>query len=403
VASVVALSILVLPGAAVGHSGLVLRGYGTPVVDGTLSAGEWDAAGRFDFNANLPPDLGGGTVPATLYLMNDAQSLYVGLKVDNPSTAGTSSFLATFNNDHSTGGAEQEGDEVMEFERSGTGGVFQDNFIHRTTSGFCLCKDTDYGGTSEGAGKYTKDAVSSFYELSHPLDTGDNAHDFSVGFGSRVGLDFYFIHCVLQCAGTRFPPIVSGGLADLVVVSTGGTTPPDTQITGGPAEGSLSRPGDFNFTFTGTDDAVSADRLTYECKLDDGAFAACTTPHRTFGAHGSHTLSVRAIDDWDLVDATPAERRWRADGVGPTRPRVVGPRVTRSRAPAFRFSATDAVTPRRQIRYRCAFDRPRLHACSARYRQRLRRGRHVLRVKALDSLGNESGVTRVRVRVKRPR
>jgi len=48
-----------------------LRGYGTAVVDGVLAPGEWDAAGRLDFQANRSPADGGGTVPATLFVMND--------------------------------------------------------------------------------------------------------------------------------------------------------------------------------------------------------------------------------------------------------------------------------------------------------------------------------------------
>ncbi len=47
----------------------------------------------------------------------------------------------------------------------------------------------------------------------------------------------------------------------------------------------------------------------FECALDAGVFAPCTSP-ATFAplAAGAHTLRVRAIDAAGNVDATPAER-----------------------------------------------------------------------------------------------
>ena len=51
------------------------------VVDGVLSPGEWDTAGHYDFPANRSPAEGGGTVPATLFVMNDATNLYLALRV----------------------------------------------------------------------------------------------------------------------------------------------------------------------------------------------------------------------------------------------------------------------------------------------------------------------------------
>jgi hypothetical protein len=398
----IALGLALLPGAAVGHSGLVLRGYGTAVVDGTFSVGEWEPAGRHDFEVALPAELGGGTVSASLYVMNDAQNLYIGFRIDSASTAGTTSFFGNFDNNHSGTIYNEEGDDVMAFERSHGTVAFSDNFIHLVGNGFCQCTDTDYGGTDELSGGYTRDGNASYYELSHPLDTGDDAHDFSLGPGRRMSIGFDHGACgPTQCVNTQFPPRgLAGAPADLVIVSTD-RTPPDTQIASGPAEGSISRPGNFDFMFTGTDAGIPPETLIYECKLGDHPYEPCPSPHRVlFADEGTNILSVRALDDWDLADPTPATRTWRVDGVGPTRPKVAGPRVTRSQRPTFRFSATDAVTPRREIRYRCSFDRTRLHVCGTRYRQRLRRGRHILRVRALDSLGNQSATATVRVVVK---
>ncbi len=82
------------------------------------------------------------------------------------------------------------------------------------------------------------------------------------------------------------------------------TTPPDTQITGGPT-GTYHLP-DATFTFTATGGASS-----FLCKLDAGAFLPCSSPHTYQGvATGPHTFSVAAIDLAGNVDPTPATRTW---------------------------------------------------------------------------------------------
>jgi hypothetical protein len=80
---------------------LSLSGLGTPAVDGVLDTGEWDAAGRFDFTVSRPPEEGGGTTAATLYVMNDATNLYLAVKVFGSSLpSGNSVLVFEFDNDH---------------------------------------------------------------------------------------------------------------------------------------------------------------------------------------------------------------------------------------------------------------------------------------------------------------
>jgi hypothetical protein len=401
-AALAAALLLLVPGAAVAHSGLVLRGYGSATIDGAFATGEWDAAGRYDFNAPLPAELGGGTIPAAVYVMNDAQNLYVALRVSSASTAGTTSFFGAFDNNHS-GTLYEQGDGAMIFERSGSSTVFTDAFVIRLPNGFCGCFDTDYGGTDELDGGYGRDAGNSYYELSQPLNSADDAHDFSVGAGRRMSTSLDIATCgPSQCASIQVPPRGIGNApGDVVVVSTD-HSPPETMITGGPTDGSISPPGNFEFTFTGTDAGIPADTLMYQCRLGDHPYEPCASPYQVlFADDGTNVLSVRALDDWDVADPTPALRTWRVDGDPPARPKVRGPRVTRSKRPTFRFSAADAVSRPDEIRFRCAFDTKRLHTCRARYQQRLRRGRHVLRVKAVDGVGNASPTATVRIRVKK--
>ena len=82
------------------------------------------------------------------------------------------------------------------------------------------------------------------------------------------------------------------------------TTPPDTTISSGPT-GTTSAT-TASFAFTSTESAS-----TFECKLDTGAWATCTSPKAYSGlTTGSHTFSVRATDAAGNTDASPATQTW---------------------------------------------------------------------------------------------
>jgi len=92
------------------------------------------------------------------------------------------------------------------------------------------------------------------------------------------------------------------------------TVAPTTVITSGPAEGSSVEADEAVFGFGGDEHP-----LTFECKLDAGSFAPCTSP-KTLDAPtlGAHTFQVRATDaagnpgttvtrNFTVVDTTPPE------------------------------------------------------------------------------------------------
>jgi|GEM_PF-876769 len=82
------------------------------------------------------------------------------------------------------------------------------------------------------------------------------------------------------------------------------TTPPETSITGGPTGTTTSTAASLTFN-------SSESNSSFECKLDAGSWAACTTPKGyTSLSVGSHQFSVRAKDATGNVDATPATRSW---------------------------------------------------------------------------------------------
>ena len=76
-------------------------------------------------------------------------------------------------------------------------------------------------------------------------------------------------------------------------------TAPPTTIDGGPSGPTNDSTPTFNFSSTdGT--------ATFECRVDSGSFAACTSPHTTpVLTDAAHTFEVRAKDAAGNVDATP--------------------------------------------------------------------------------------------------
>ncbi len=90
------------------------------------------------------------------------------------------------------------------------------------------------------------------------------------------------------------------------------TTPPDTSITKGPKAKSKSKKASFEFE--GSDDVTPAASLVFECKLDAGAFAPCTSVTQLKKLKkGRHHFEVRATDAAGNVDATPATYDWKVE------------------------------------------------------------------------------------------
>jgi hypothetical protein len=368
------------PSAAAEDVSLTVRGFGTAVVDGNLAPGEWDGAGRYDFQAARAPIDGGGTVPASFYVMNDATNLYVALRV-SVQDIGWSSLDTVF---HAPGtGGFGEGSDILRTSAT----AFEDLHFHPISSfEWTRLPDVADGGTSDGRSATQTHLGYVVYEVVHPLNTADDRHDFSLTIPKHIVFYAAFWYCLDSCAATFIP---GSSLAELVVVS-GTHVPPQTTITSGPANGAQIRE-ERVFEFTGTDDVAPADEIGFECQIDGEAWSSCESPFGGVVDDGWHTLAVRALDEMLNVDPSPARRRWRIDTHVPSRPKVT------VRGRAARFSAGDRGTPARRLRFRCGIDTKRLHACGSLLRVP-GRGRHVLRVRAVDPAGNESPTATVRLR-----
>jgi hypothetical protein len=198
-----------------------LSGVGTATIDGVMTPAEWAGATRFDFPANLPAYLGGGTAPAALFVMNDATNLYLAVRVALPRSV-YSSVGFDFDNDHD-GRWPENGDDALVLNSSSK--LYDDVRTNlppcepNSPPGWCGPSDTELGGTIDGHGAVTNDGAFSFFEISHPLDSGDVGHDFSLGPGSTVGFFLNLVLCGNGCADTHIP----GALGHIVVASTANT------------------------------------------------------------------------------------------------------------------------------------------------------------------------------------
>ena len=85
-------------------------------------------------------------------------------------------------------------------------------------------------------------------------------------------------------------------------------TPPQTAITVAPASKSRRR---VTFRFAGTDETSASSALVFECALDGAAYAPCSSPVKFRLSAGRHSFRVRAIDEAQNTDATPATHTWK--------------------------------------------------------------------------------------------
>lgn len=87
-------------------------------------------------------------------------------------------------------------------------------------------------------------------------------------------------------------------------VSPSALNPPDTQITDGPPRKTKQRLTSFSF-------ASTEPGSTFECKVDDAAFSACSSPFEAKVSRAKHVFEVRAVGAGGKPDAWPASQGWK--------------------------------------------------------------------------------------------
>lgn len=156
------------------------------------------------------------------------------------------------------------------------------------------------------------------------------------------------------------------------------TTPPQTSISSAPPAFTNSTAATISFS--------SEAGATFECKLDGGAYAPCTSPQAYSGlAVGSHTFSVRARDAVGNTDATPASATWTIDTTAPNTTIASGPSGNNNPQPVtFTFTSSEPNST-----FECRMDTAAFAACTspASY-SALAKGQHTFQVRARDPAGN---------------
>jgi hypothetical protein len=181
--------------------------------------------------------------------------------------------------------------------------------------------------------------------------------------------------------------------------SASDTTPPETSITAGASGVTGSTTAQFSFV-------SSEGGSSFRCRLDGGAWAACSSPRTYAGlAQGQHTFRVRATDAVGNVDPTPASRSFTVAQAARTRVIQRPPkrlRVTGRRAEVgFGFSGPDET-----VAYLCRLDGGswhERHAETAAFEIRATRRwrKHTFEVTSIDSTGTETPPARYRFRLRR--
>jgi hypothetical protein len=156
-------------------------------------------------------------------------------------------------------------------------------------------------------------------------------------------------------------------------------TAPETFIDSAPSDPSSSTEATFEFS---SDDPSA----TFECKLDSGSFEPCTSPQTYTGlSEGSHTFSVRAIDEVGNTDPTPDSATWTIDTTAPETTILSGPDPTTSSTEAtFTFSSSE-----QDSSFECKLDSGSFESCSSpQTYSSLSEGEHTFEVRASDVAGN---------------
>jgi peptidoglycan/xylan/chitin deacetylase (PgdA/CDA1 family) len=162
------------------------------------------------------------------------------------------------------------------------------------------------------------------------------------------------------------------------------TPPPAPTLTSTPPANDTSTSASFSFS----DDEAA---VSFECQLDGGSFATCTSPATFSGlADGSHTFAVRARDA-AANPSTVTSYTWSLQGQRPPAPSIGSKPANPSNASTstFAFSDTDGT-----VSFQCSVDGAAYSACTSPLTTAaLTDGSHTFAVEAVDASNRTSDPT----------
>ena len=157
------------------------------------------------------------------------------------------------------------------------------------------------------------------------------------------------------------------------------TIAPNTTITAGPN-------GPTNDTTPQLSFSSPEAGTTFECRVDNAAFTACTSPHTTPAlSDGPHTFEVRARDAAGNLDSTPAWRSFTVDTIAPDTTITSAPASPgNDSTPTFTFTSSEAGST-----FQCRVDAAAFTNCTSPHTTAaLGDGEHTFQVRAIDRAGN---------------
>jgi hypothetical protein len=167
-----------MPIAPVQSNSIYLHSYTAtpPIIDGNLNsfAGEWANAAMQEFDTTSGPSKHG-----KIYVMNTQTDLFIAIEIDDAANDGNKDFIQLFFDNDNDGTAEI-GDDVLLLYGDST---FEDRYMDSSMSNE---PDIDDLGSSDGSGAASYGSGLAFFEMSHPLKSGDTGHDFQLSFGDIV-------------------------------------------------------------------------------------------------------------------------------------------------------------------------------------------------------------------------
>jgi hypothetical protein len=169
-------------------------------------------------------------------------------------------------------------------------------------------------------------------------------------------------------------------------ISSDTTAPLAPTITSGPP--ALTNVTNATFGFTHTEPGVS-----FLCRVDSVAYAACTSPKSYSGvAQGAHTFQVKARDAVGN-ESVPASRAWVVDTTPPPVPLITSKPPDPAPTAISTFEFTDTESP---VTFQCSIENGPFQECTSPFTFTVivdtsNNGQHQFAVRAVDAAGNVSG------------
>ena len=149
-----------------------------PVIDGKIGQNEWTGAATASFMATLPG--GAGQTPVLVYIKRDKTYLYLATVFDRMSPFHEFDRVA-FEFDADNDGKPENGDDIVFIGAAGTQNVQRPTFdFYRFQGGAYNQGDIADGGTTDAVGAWGATGTKAVFEIRHPLNSADNAHDISI-------------------------------------------------------------------------------------------------------------------------------------------------------------------------------------------------------------------------------